>query len=170
MARSTRPQGRDDQRSHTSGCDQKKTCTRVIACRLVLRWKETDTGFKDLDIHEVEHNSPLSEVSPINITLQILASTSPEGTSADGESCKATCVPETNRSMSPRLPKSCRVLEGAPIRVDRAVCGLICGMSGWRSRIVFQLKEKLRDERVRRLCIGRSGRSIDGKSRKSSLR
>ena len=34
------------------------------------------------------------------------------------------------------------VPEGALIRLDREVYGLVSGMSGWRSRIVFQLKEE----------------------------
>ena len=33
------------------------------------------------------------------------------------------------------------VPEGALIRLDREVYGLVSGMSGWRSRIVSQLKE-----------------------------
>ena len=69
---------------------------RVISSRLVLRWKETDTGykakarwcvhfFKDPDIHEIERSCPTPELSSINGTLQILASTTSEGTLADGE-------------------------------------------------------------------------------------
>ena len=69
---------------------------RVISSRLVLRWKETDTGhmanarwcvhaFKDPDIHEIERSCPTPELSSINITLQILASTTSEVTLADGE-------------------------------------------------------------------------------------
>ena len=34
------------------------------------------------------------------------------------------------------------VPEGAPIRLDREVYGLVSGMSGWRSRIDSQLKEE----------------------------
>ena len=63
---------------------------RVISSRLVLRWKETDTGykakarwcvhgFKDPDIHEIERSCPTPDLSSINITLQILASTASEG-------------------------------------------------------------------------------------------
>ena len=69
---------------------------RVISSRLVLRWKETYTGykakarwcvhgFKDPDIHKIERSCPTPELSSINITPQILASTTSEGTLADGE-------------------------------------------------------------------------------------
>ena len=68
----------------------------VISSRLVLRWKETDTGYKakarwcvhgfdDPDIHEIERRCPTLELSSINITVQVLASTTSEGTLADGE-------------------------------------------------------------------------------------
>ena len=67
---------------------------RVISSRFVLRWKETDTGwkakvrwcvhgFQDPDIHEIERSCPTPELWSINITLQILASTAPEGTLAN---------------------------------------------------------------------------------------
>ena len=75
---------------------REKQRDRVISSRLILRWKETDTAckamarwcvpvFKDSDIHEIERSRPTPEVSSINITLQILASTASEGTLADGE-------------------------------------------------------------------------------------
>ena len=75
---------------------REKQRERVIFSRLVLRWKETDTGykakarlflngFKDPDLHEIERSCPTPELSSINITLQILASTTSEGTLADGE-------------------------------------------------------------------------------------
>ena len=62
---------------------------RELSSRLVLRWKETDTGykakarwcvrgFKDPDIHEIERSCPTPELSSINVTLQILASTTSE--------------------------------------------------------------------------------------------
>ena len=55
---------------------------RVISSRLVLRWKETDTGhkakarwcvhgFKDPDIHEIERSCPTPELSSINITADL---------------------------------------------------------------------------------------------------
>ena len=70
---------------------REKHIEREISTRLVLRWKETDTGykakarwcvhgFKDPDIHEIERCCPTPELSPINITLQIPASTASEGT------------------------------------------------------------------------------------------
>ena len=75
---------------------REKHIERAISSRLVLRWKETDTGykakarwcvhgFKDPDIHEIERSCPTPELSSINITLQILASTTSEGTLTDGE-------------------------------------------------------------------------------------
>ena len=159
MVRSTRFQGGDHHRLRASGHRE-----RVMSSRLVLRWKETDTGykakarwcvhgfFKDPDIHEIERCCPTPELSSINITLQILASSTSEGTLADGkrafmqgdptvrdEPLKATTPPEG----LPGVP------EGALIRLDREVCGLVSGMSGWRSRIVFPLERgRLQDECV----------------------
>ena len=68
----------------------------VISSRHAVRWQETDTGykakarwcvhgFKDPDIHEIECSYLTPELSSINITLQILASTTSEETLADGE-------------------------------------------------------------------------------------
>ena len=68
----------------------------MISSCLVLRWKETDIrykakarwrvhGFKDPDTHEIERSCPTPELSFINITLQILASTTSEGTLAYGK-------------------------------------------------------------------------------------
>ena len=68
---------------------REKRRDRVICSRLVVRWKETDTGykakarwcvhgFKDPDIHEIERSCPTPELSSINITLQTLASTTSE--------------------------------------------------------------------------------------------
>ena len=135
---------------------REKQRERVISSCLVLRWKETDTGykakarwrehgFKDPDIHEIERSCPSPELSSINITLQILASTTSEGTLADGEKAfmqgdpsvrdeplYATPPPEG----MPGLP------EGALIRLDRQVYGPVSGTSLWRSRIVSQLKEE----------------------------
>ena len=91
---------------------------RAISSRLVLRWKEPDTGyktkarwcvhgFKDPDIHEIERSCPTPEFSSINVTLQILASTASEGILADGRkhSCKVIRVSETSRCTPLRLPK-----------------------------------------------------------------
>ena len=69
---------------------------RVISSRFVLCWKETDTGYKakarwcvrgfeDPDIHGTERSCPTPELSSINITLQILTSTTSEGISANGD-------------------------------------------------------------------------------------
>ena len=68
----------------------------VISSRLVLRWEETDSshvaearwcahGFKDPDIHETERSCPTPEIAPINIMMQVLASSASEGLLADGE-------------------------------------------------------------------------------------
>ena len=135
---------------------REKQCERVISSRFVLRWKETDTGyktkarwcvhfFKNPAIHEIERSCPTPELSSINITLQILASTTLEETLADGkkafmqgdpsvrvEALFATPPPEG----LPGAP------EGALVRLDREVYVLVSGMSGWRSRIVSQLKEE----------------------------
>ena len=132
----------------------RKNSDRVISSRLVLRWKETDTaykakarwcvhGFKDSDIHETERSCPTPEVSSINITLQILASTASKGPLADGEKAFVQGDPSVRGGTAvqhtpfrrPGMP------EGALIRVDREVYGLVGGMSGWRSRIVSQLKD-----------------------------
>ena len=75
---------------------REKHSERVISSRLVLRWKETDTGykakarwcvhgFKDPDIHGILRSCPTPDLSSINTTLQILASTASQGTLADGE-------------------------------------------------------------------------------------
>ena len=45
------------------------------------------------------------------------------------------------------------VPEGAPIRLDREVYGLVSGMSGWRSRIVSQLKEEGFEMNVCEPCL-----------------
>ena len=90
----------------------------MISSRLVLRWKETDTGykakarwcvhgFKDPDIHEIERSCPTPELSSINITLQILASFSSEETLADGE--KSFMQGDPSVRDEPRHPKDCQV-------------------------------------------------------------
>ena len=45
------------------------------------------------------------------------------------------------------------VPEGALIRRDREVYGLVSGMSGWRSRIVSQLKEEGYEMNVHEPCL-----------------
>ena len=127
---------------------------RVISSRLILRWKETDTGykvkarwcvrgFKDPDIHEMERSCPTQELSSINITVQIL--TTSEGTFTDGEKAFMQGDPSVRDEplYATELPEGLPgVPEGALIRLDREVYGLVSGMSGWRSRIVSQLKEE----------------------------
>ena len=73
---------------------------RVSSSRPLLRWKEDDSGhvaearwcahgfkdgFNDPDIHEIDRSCPTPEVAPINIMMQILASTGSEGPLADVE-------------------------------------------------------------------------------------
>ena len=108
-------------------------------------------GFRDSDIHETERSCPTPEVSSINITLQILTSTASEGTLADGEKACMQGDPSVREeplydppSPSPLPPLSGGrpgVPEGALVCVDREVYGLVGDMSGWRSRIVSQLKD-----------------------------
>ena len=135
---------------------------RVISFRLVLRWKETDTGckvkarwrvhgFKDPDIHEIERSC-----RPFNITLQILASTSSEGTLADGEKAFMQGDPSVRDEplyATPPPEGLSGVPEGARIRLDREVYGLVSCMSGWRSRIVSQLKEEGYEINVYEPCL-----------------
>ena len=93
---------------------------RVISSRLVLRWKETDTGykakakwcvhgFKILIYTRFERSCPTPELSSIDITLQILASTSSEGTlgpTGRKHSCKVTRVFEMSHCTPLRLQKA----------------------------------------------------------------
>ena len=140
---------------------------RVISSRLVLRWKETDTGykakarwcvhgFKDPDIHEIERSCPTPELSSTNFTLQILASTTSEGTLADGEKAFMQGDPSVRDEplyATPPPEGLPGVPEGALIRLDREVHGLVSGMSGWRSRIVSQLKEEGYEMNVYEPCL-----------------
>ena len=106
-------------------------------------------GFEDPDIHEIERSCPTPELSSINITLQILASTASEGTLADGEKAFMQGVRDEPLYATPPPEGLPGVPEGALIRLDREVYGLVSGMSGWRSRIVSQLKKgRPRDECV----------------------
>ena len=146
---------------------REKQRERVISSRLVLRWKETDTGykaqarwcvhgFKDPDIHEIERSCPTPELSSINITLQILASTTSEETLADGEKAFMQGDPSVRDEplyATPPPEGLPGVPEGALIRLDREVCGLVSGMSGWRSRIVSQLKEEGYEINVYEPCL-----------------
>ena len=135
---------------------REKQCERVISSRFVLRWKETDTGYKanarwcvhsfnHPDILEIERSCPTPELSSINITLQIPASTASEETLADGEKAFMQGDPIVRDEplyATPPPEGLPGVPEGALIRLDREVYGLVSGMSGWRSRIVSQLKEE----------------------------
>ena len=113
-------------------------------------------GFKDPDIHEIERSCPTQELSSINNTLQILASTTSEGTLADGEKAfmqgdssvrdEPLCATQPPEGL-PGVP------EGALIRLDREVYGLVSGMSGWRSRILSQLKEEGHEMNVYEACL-----------------
>ena len=111
----------------------------------VISWKETDTGymanarwcvhgFKDPDIHEIERSCPTPELSSINITLQILASTTSEGTLADGDKAFMQGDPSVRDEplyATPPHEGLPGVPEGALIRLDHELYGLVSGMSGW---------------------------------------
>ena len=117
---------------------REKQRERVISSRLVLRWKETDTGykaksrrcvhgFKDPDIHEIERSCPTPELSSINITLLILASTTSEETLADGEKAFMQGDPSVRNEPLHATPSPeglPGVPDGALIRLDREVYGL----------------------------------------------
>ena len=123
---------------------REKQRDRLISCRFVLRWKETDTGykakaswcvhgFKDPDIHEIQRSCPTPELSSINITLQILASTTSEGTLADGEKALMQGDPSVREEPLYATPPSeglPGVPEGALIRLDREVTGLSVACQG----------------------------------------
>ena len=155
---------------------------RVISSRLVLRWKETDTGykakarwcvhgFKDPDVHEIERSCPTPELSS-NITPQILASTTSEGTLADGEKAFMqgdAGVRDEPLYATPPPEGLPGVPEGALIRLDREVYGLVSGMSGWQSRVVSQLKEEgyemnLYEPCLFSKCAVREEPAVDGDS------
>ena len=83
---------------------------------------------------------------------QILASTTSEGMLADGEKAFMQGDPSVRDEPLYATPPP-EGLPGVPeralIRPDREVYGLVSGLSGWRSRIVSQLKEeRLRDEYI----------------------
>ena len=104
-------------------------------------------GSKDPDI-QIERSCPTPEVSYINITLQILASTTSEGTLADGEKAFMQGDPSVRDEPLHATPPP----EGLP-GVDREVYGLVSGMSGWRSRIVSQFKEEGHEMNVYEPCL-----------------
>ena len=96
---------------------REKHSQRVNSSRLVLHWKETDTGYKakarwcvhglkDPDIHEIERSCPTPELSSINITLQILASTT---LTVRRCLCKMIRAFEMNHCTPLRLQKGCLV-------------------------------------------------------------
>ena len=85
------------------------------------------------------------ELSSINITLKILASTESEGTLAESEKALMQGDPSVREEPLYATPPSeglQGVPEGALICLDREVYGLVSGMSGWRSRIVSRLIEE----------------------------
>ena len=152
--------------STQAGVIREKQRDRMISSRLVLHWKETDTGykadarwcvhgFKDPDIHEIERSCPTPEVSSINVRLQILASTASEGTLADAEKACMRGDPSVREKPLHATPPSegpPGVFEGALIRLDE-VYGLVDVMSEWRSRIVSQLKEEGCEVNVYEPCL-----------------
>ena len=146
---------------------REKHSERVISSRLVLRWKETDTGYKakarwcvhgtkDADMHEIERSCPTPELSSINITPQIQSSTTSECTLADGEKAfmqgdlSVRVEPLCATPPSQGLPG---VPQGALIRLDREVYLFVSGISGWRSRILSQLKEEGYEMNVYEPCL-----------------
>ena len=124
---------------------REKQCDRVVSSRLVLRWKETDAGYKakarwcvhgfrDPVIHEIDCGCPTPELSPINITLRIFASTLSEGTLADGDTAfRQDELSVRNEPLYATPPSEGLqgVPEGALIRLDREVYVLVSGMSKW---------------------------------------
>ena len=139
---------------------------RMSFSRLVVRWKETDIGYlakarwyvhgcKDPYIHEIERSCPMSELSPI-ITLQVPASTTSEGTLADGEEALMQGDPGVQNEPLYATPVPGRlpfVPEGALIRLDREAYGKISGMPVWRLRIVSQLKEEGYEMNIYEPCL-----------------
>ena len=101
--------------------NREKHRERVISSGLVLRWKETDAGYRAKarwcvhgfkDIHEIERSCPTPELSSINITLQILAlTTRVRWPTVRKHSCKATRVSEMGLCMPLRFPKNCQVYQ-----------------------------------------------------------
>ena len=113
-------------------------------------------GFRDPDIHEIERSCTTPELSSINITLQILASTTSEVTLADGEKAFMQGNPSVRDEplyATPPPEGLPGVSEGALIRLDREVDGLVSGMSGWRSRNVAQLKGDGYEMNVNEPCL-----------------
>ena len=105
-------------------------------------------GFKDPDIHEIERSCPKPDLSSINITLP----TTSEGTLADGEKAFMQgdwSVRDEPLYATPPPGGLPGVPEGALIRLNREVCG----MSGWRSRIVSQMKEEGYEMNVYEPCL-----------------
>ena len=114
------------------------------------------TGSKILTFTRLSAVAPCQSCRPANITLQILASTTSEGTLADGEKAFMQGDPSVRDEplyATPPPEGLPGVLEGALIRLDREVYGLVSGMSGWRSRIVSQLKEEGYEMNVCEPCL-----------------
>ena len=133
--------------------------------------------FKDPDIHEIERSCPTQEVASTNVTPQILASTASEGTLADREKAFMQSDPSVRDEPLYATPPSeglPGVPQGAQIRLDREVYGLVSGMSGWRSRIFSELlRGRLRDEYLRCLIVSllsaRNRQSTEAQSHLESL-
>ena len=108
--------------------------------------------FKDPDIHEIERSCPTPELSSINITWQILASTTSEGTLVNGEKAFMQGDPSVRDEPLYATPPPewlPGVPEGALIRLDREVHGMVSGMSGMAIPSCFPIERgRLRDECV----------------------
>ena len=139
----------------------------MISSLLVLRWKETDTGYEAKARRCVHGFERILTSTRLSVAAQRQNCRHQQyradpgvdhvrGTLADGEkafmqgdpsvrdeSLYATPPPEG----LPGMP------EGALIRLDREVYGLVSGMSGWRSRIVSQLREEGYEMNVYEPCL-----------------
>ena len=144
-------------RFHASGCDQKKT-TRpsdlLSTCPTLEGDRHWSQGqgqmVQDPDIHEIERSCPTPELSSINITLQILASTTFEGTLADGEKelCKATRVFEMNRCTPLRHPKGQVTGESTDSSGPRGLRAC-----QWRARVAITNRLPVERGRPRDECV-----------------
>ena len=147
--------------------NREKQRERVISSRLVLRWKETDTGYK-------------AKADGAGTVSRILTSTRLSAV-AQRQSCRPStlhCRSWRRLLQRGRWPTGGKafmqgdpsvrdeplyatpppeglpgVPEGALIRLHREVYGLVSGMLKWRSRIVFQLKEEGYEMNVYEPCL-----------------
>ena len=91
---------------------------------------------------EIERSCPTPELSSINITLQILASTTSEGTLADGEKTFMQGNPSVRDDPLYDTPPP-----------EGEVYGLVSGMSAWRARNVSILREEGYEMNAHEPCL-----------------